>query len=315
MWQNVSERREEISLLQSIGWKRWSIRRLILAEGVFSGLFAALIGFTIALMIIWGLYHAFPAEEIGFILMTGLIPVFIGVLGTILPAERAVRIVPNRGMGGNISNRKAVEKRLKWVVISTSLLIFGTFLFTMVRVAPNIEHANSNVEVEQVFNPTEGSVEKIDREEPISSRDESANSYEAPSDYLIELHTGENSESKGWGGVLFYEAKEVESSMPPPEPGMKNIAIEFNFEIRDTMSYHMRPDHHFTLIDGEESYHPVDIKIIETIGWEDEQWLHGIQDGRMHAVLEFTVHDSIDNYGLLLKNGTLGDGIMVKFEK
>ena len=105
-WQNVSERKEEISLLQAIGWKRWSIRRLILAEGIFSGLFAAFIGLTIAFFMIWGLYGAFPSEEIGFILATGLIPVVIGLIGTIFPAERAVRIIPNQGMGGNIPIEK-----------------------------------------------------------------------------------------------------------------------------------------------------------------------------------------------------------------
>ena len=118
------------------------------------------IGLTIAFLMIWGLYGAFPSEEIGFILATGLIPVVIGLIGTIFPAERAVRIIPSQGMGGNISNRKAVERRLKWVLISTSVLLVGTFLFTMVKVAPKIERANKGIEVEQAFSPTEGSVEK-----------------------------------------------------------------------------------------------------------------------------------------------------------
>ena len=313
MWQNVSERREEISLLQSIGWKRWSIRRLILVEGVFSGLFAAVIGLTIAFIIIWALYAAFPVEEIGFILATGLIPIIIGVIGTIFPAERAVRIVPNQGIGGNISNRKAVERRLKWVVISTSLLLVGTFIFTMVQVAPNIENVNS--EVEQAFNPTEGNVEKVDNQNQTSDTDESENSYEAPSEYLFEFNAEETSESTSYGGVLFYEAKEVDSSLPTPDSGMKNIAIEFTYEILENTWYDMRPKNDFSLLVGEESYRPVDFSLIEEVGWENERWLHGTEDGKMHGILEFSVPDTVENYGLLLQNGSLGPGIMIRFEK
>ncbi|WP_052360753.1 ABC transporter permease [Oceanobacillus manasiensis] len=314
MWQNISERREEISLLQSLGWKRWSIRRLILVEGVFSGLFAALIGLIIALIIIWTLYAAFPVEEIGFILATGLIPILIGVIGTIFPAERAVRMVPNQGIGGNISNREAVDKRLKWAVISISVLLVGSFIFTMVQVAPNIENAKSDVEVEQAFNPTEGNVEKIDNSNPTTDGDELENAHEEPSDYLFEFNTEETSESTGYGGILFYEAKEVESSLPKPEAGMKNIAIEFTFEVRDTMTYDMRPKIHFSILDGEEPYKPVSLRVIEAEGWENERLLHGIHDGKLHAVIEFTVPDSVEDYGLLLKNGTVGNGIMVRFD-
>ena len=110
MWQNVSERREEISLLQAIGWKRWSIRRLILAEGIFSGLFAAVIGLTIAFLMMWGLYGAFPKDEIGFILATGLIPVVIGLIGTIFPAERAVRIISKSRDGWKYFESKSCGK-------------------------------------------------------------------------------------------------------------------------------------------------------------------------------------------------------------
>src|SRR5699024_867941 len=151
MWQNISERREEIALLQSIGWRRSKIRRLILAEGFFSGLFAAWLGLSVAFVLIWSLYQAFPGEEGGFILMTGFIPVSIGIIGTIIPAERAVRIVPSQGVSGNISNRKAVERRLRWVIASAAVLLAGTFVYTMIQIAPNIESSNTGAEVEEVF--------------------------------------------------------------------------------------------------------------------------------------------------------------------
>nr|WP_246231621.1 FtsX-like permease family protein [Sporosarcina jiandibaonis] len=314
MWQNVSERREEISLLQAIGWKRWSIRRLILVEGMFSGLFAAMIGLTIAFLMMWGLYSAFPKEEIGFILATGLIPVVIGLIGTIFPAERAVRINPSEGMGGNISNQKAVEKRLKWVLISTSILLVGTFLVTMVKVTPKIERAHTGVEVESAFSPTEGGVEgKTDFNKPSlnTEHEKKEKVYETPGEYELEFASTETSQGKL---ALSYEAKEVESSFPTVEAGEKNIAIEFSFEVLDSMTHEMRPKQNFSLVVGEESYRPVEVKVLESDSWKDEHWLEGYRDGQMRAVLEFTVPDNVESYGLLLRNQTLGKGIMVWFE-
>lgn len=320
MWQNVSERREEISLLQAIGWRRWSIRRLILAEGVFSGLFAALIGLSLAFLIMWGLYGAFPTEEIGFILATGLIPVVIGVIGTIFPAERAVRIIPNQGMGGNITNRKAVEKRLKWVVISTSILLVGSFLMTMIKVAPNIEQANDGNEVEYTFSPTEG---EASVKEPKDTDEQNVNADDADDeiiligvdDYLLEFNSSQTTEDVGWGGLLYYTAKEVESTLAISESGMKAVAIEFTFEIRDSAGYDIQPKRNFTLINGEESYSPEKVTILEVEGWENEEWLLGYEDGKMRAVLEFKVPEEIESYGLVLKNRTLGYGVLIKFGK
>lgn len=40
--------------------------------------------------------------------------------------------------------------------------------------------------------------------------------------------------------------------------------------------------------------------LIEAEAWENEQWLHGNQNGKIHAVLDFTVPDQVKSYGLLL---------------
>ncbi|MFS0674911.1 FtsX-like permease family protein [Ornithinibacillus sp. 179-J 7C1 HS] len=318
MWQNVSERSEEISLLQAIGWKRWSIRRLILAEGVFSGFFAAIIGLALAFLMMWGLYGAFPTEEISFILATGLIPVVIGLIGTIFPAERAVRIVPSQGIGGNFSNKKTSERRLRWVVISTFTLLVGTFLFTMVKVAPNIERDVSKGEVEQAFSPTEGDIadgetkNKVEKS-PASSEPDNEGSQEVPREYLLEFNSDETSKDAGWGGVLLYSAKEVKSTLPAPETGMKNIAIEYSFEILDSATYEMRPKKDFSLIVDESTFLPEDIKVLDAEAWEEEQWLKGYHGGSIRAVLEFTVPESVVSYGLLFKNRTIGKGIMIRF--
>ena len=138
---------------------------------------------------------------------------------------------------------------------------------------------------------------------------------EPPGEYELEFKADETSKNTGWGGILFYEAKEIESSLPSAESGMKNIAIEFTFEILDSMTYGMRPQHHFSLLVGEESYRPSKVTVLESEAWDDEQWLNGYRDGKIHAVLEFTVPENVESYGLLLKNGEVGKGIMVRFEK
>ncbi|MBE1556779.1 ABC transporter permease [Sporosarcina limicola] len=134
MWQNIAERQQEIALLKAVGWKNRNVRFLILTEGMFSGLFAAIIGLTLTFGMMWGLYRQFPTEELLFILSTGIVPILIGLVGTIIPAERAVRISPNQGMGGNFSNRKAVERRMKWVLITALLLLAGGFIYTVIQV-------------------------------------------------------------------------------------------------------------------------------------------------------------------------------------
>ena len=95
---------------------------------------------------------------------------------------------------------------------------------------------------------------------------------------------------------------------------MKNIAIEFTFEILDNSSYEMQPKHNFSLLVGEETYRPVKVEVLETEAWIEERQLNGYRGGKMRAVLEFTVPDDVDRYGLLLRNNSVGKGFMVWFE-
>lgn len=100
MWQNISERRAEIALLKAIGWRNGAIRRLILMEGFLIGFLAGLIGILMSIGLVWGMYRAFPYEHLGFLLATGIVPVIAGLLGSILPAEKAVRVSPSDGVRG-----------------------------------------------------------------------------------------------------------------------------------------------------------------------------------------------------------------------
>lgn len=134
MWQNISERQEEMALLKALGWRNGSIRLLIWMEGLFSGLFAAMIGLSLALMLIIFMYQDIPMTELPFILATGLIPIIVGIIGTIIPAERTVRMSPASGMRGNYSNKKTSEKSMKWLLLTLFLSISALFVYLFVQI-------------------------------------------------------------------------------------------------------------------------------------------------------------------------------------
>lgn len=135
-WQNVSERQEEIALLKAIGWRNRNIRFLIWFEGLLSGLFAAIVGFGVAIAILFNLYNDYPMEELPYIIAVGIIPLVIGVLGTILPAERAARILPNQAISGYYTNRRTTERVVRIILIVFTIGLIGTFIYLMFQLLP-----------------------------------------------------------------------------------------------------------------------------------------------------------------------------------
>lgn len=65
MWQNVSERSEEISLLKAIGWRKGSIRRLILWEGAIAGILSGVLSLILGSVFITLLYREYWARNCG----------------------------------------------------------------------------------------------------------------------------------------------------------------------------------------------------------------------------------------------------------
>lgn len=136
MWQNIAERQEEIALLKAVGWRNRHVRVLIWLEGLLSGIFAAIIGLSLAFLMMWALYQELPTEQLRFILSTAGIPLIIGILGTVLPAERAVRISPVQGMAGRYGNRIIVERVMKWGLLLFFTVLIGVFIYMMIQVIP-----------------------------------------------------------------------------------------------------------------------------------------------------------------------------------
>ncbi|MGX8179022.1 FtsX-like permease family protein, partial [Exiguobacterium artemiae] len=131
MWQNINERKPQLAVLKATGWRDGWIRLLVLTEGMLTGLFAGLIGLLIALTMIGYVYNQFPVNELLFLSMMLFIPVVTGVLGALLPAQRAVRITPNAVIGGVAVNAEATERRFKLALgsIGVALVVGVTSLF------------------------------------------------------------------------------------------------------------------------------------------------------------------------------------------
>ncbi|WP_029333643.1 FtsX-like permease family protein [Exiguobacterium oxidotolerans] len=131
MWQNVNERKSQLAVLKATGWRDGQVRLLVLSEGMMTGLLAGILGLLIALGLIGFVYNQFPMGELGFLSIMLLIPVITGILGALLPAQRAVRISPNAAIGSVVSNQKATERQFKIALgsIGTVLVVGVSALF------------------------------------------------------------------------------------------------------------------------------------------------------------------------------------------
>ncbi|MDN3450348.1 M1 family aminopeptidase [Planococcus sp. APC 3906] len=158
MWQNVSERQSQIAVLKATGWQNNSVRMLVLWEGILTGLAGGVIGIAISLVLIYSLYGQLPIEELGFLSLTLMIPVVTGVLGALLPAQKAARTLPYQAINGTLHNSKKVERQFKSALgIAGAALLVGLsslFLYTM----PEFDNGSSASISEQATTGTEGQV-------------------------------------------------------------------------------------------------------------------------------------------------------------
>lgn len=129
MWQNISERSQEIALLKAIGWKNRSVRILVWTEGVIIGLGASLLTISGTLGVLMTQYSQLATEILVSILFTGLIPTIVALIASIIPAERAASISPVEGLKGQYTNQKIIEHRMKRFMMISLFLLIGTVIF------------------------------------------------------------------------------------------------------------------------------------------------------------------------------------------
>jgi putative ABC transport system permease protein len=101
MMTSVLERTQEIGILRAIGWPRWRVVTMILLESCALALFACIIGCVLAVLLTWALSQASAAKgilsptiDVQVILQGFALALGIGVLGAMIPAWRAARMLP-----------------------------------------------------------------------------------------------------------------------------------------------------------------------------------------------------------------------------
>lgn len=186
MWQNVAERQSQIAVLKATGWQNQSVRMLVLWEGIFTGLFAGVIGMALSLTMIYWIYGQLPAAEFGFLSLTLWIPILTGVLGALLPAQKAVRILPYQAINGLLQNSKKVERQFKWALgIAGTSLVVGILSLVVATLPELADSATSDPIPEQEETGTDGKLIAQD-----SSEDPAEAVLEAPEE-LPETTGGE----------------------------------------------------------------------------------------------------------------------------
>jgi putative ABC transport system permease protein len=101
MLTSVLERTKEIGILRAIGWTKRRVVSMILLESCGLALVASLLGCALAILLTWSLSQAPAAKGIlspsidWQILLQGVVlAVMIGILGALLPAWRAAKLLP-----------------------------------------------------------------------------------------------------------------------------------------------------------------------------------------------------------------------------
>jgi ABC-type antimicrobial peptide transport system permease subunit len=97
MWQNVTERSAELSVLKAFGWSNRSVQSLVLMEGLITGILSGIFGYLLSLGMINTIYQQLVIKEI-WLLSLAIIPIIVGLIGAFIPARMAVRINPVKGM-------------------------------------------------------------------------------------------------------------------------------------------------------------------------------------------------------------------------
>jgi len=101
MLTSVMERTQEIGVLRAIGWPQRRVVRMIVMESCGLTVVASILGTLLAVVLTWGLSQApivkgvlSPAIDLQVILQGWGLAVCIGLLGAVLPAWRAARMLP-----------------------------------------------------------------------------------------------------------------------------------------------------------------------------------------------------------------------------
>ena len=315
-WQNVSERQQEIGILQAIGWRRNSIRKLILAEGLYTGIAAMIFVVIVATGAVFFLYGELTLFGVTLILLSSLVPILTGLIGTLIPAERASRLTPMNGIRGVQKMSVKKEKILRRGMVVAMAVFVTAFGTVMVQAIMKIaDSEDSKVAVD--YTPTEGGTAT-----PISSGSTGNDSSEvespkedyvpfSKSDYAFEISsriTSDDIEDDYPKEYFYFEAKKV-SDNP--------LAIEFTFATReDTINYYMKPNIHFYIKQDDVLFRPKpnSVEILEVVGMTEDNYLKSNGEGMIRAVITFEDVDPFKQFYFVYSALQTGKGYAIRFD-
>lgn len=310
-WQNVSERQQEIGVLQAIGWRKGAIRKLILAEGIYTGIAAMVIVLIGATAAVWFLYGQLTLVGIALIVCASCIPVVTGIVGVLIPAERASRLTPMNSMRGVQKMSAKKEKQLRSaIVVVTALFVIG-FGVVMTQAVRNIAQAERQQTAESAA-LTEGEIVAPVKVSNTSTVQATEKLEEKPlfasvatSDYDYEISSKITTEETDFAHLFYMAAKKVSD-----EP----LAIEFTFTTRDNMKYYIKPLMHF-YIRQNGLHRAKSAEVSEVEGLDEEDYLQAFGEGTIRAVITFENVDPTEDFYFFFNNGRdTGRGYAVRFD-
>ncbi|WP_251135400.1 FtsX-like permease family protein [Exiguobacterium sp. s192] len=321
MWQNVNERKSQLAVLKATGWQDRMIRQLVLMEGLLTGLIAGIAGLLMAVFLILKMYHQFPTAELGFLSLTLLIPVATGVIGALLPAQRAVRITPNAAIGSVAVNSKTTERRFRLALgtIGGALVagVASLFLFATNETEPQ-PVATKTAETPVIT--TTGSKIKdgltgVKRDEPKASKaSDSAAIKKLMAKGSVPTFPGDPAlkDSYFWVGPLL---KEPPSSLKLEEKvGFRYITVPVYLEDEsgaEGESAYYYPNR-FPMYDGNTKYEPIDY-----VNRNKKAWKNGTDfalDQRSHVDLVYQVPEDQTRFVLIAAGDVIPRSRAVKIE-
>ncbi|MEI5906683.1 ABC transporter permease [Bacillus spongiae] len=280
IWQNISERQDELSLLKAIGWQNRSIRILVLLEGGYIGLMAGVVGMSFAMVIIRFMYGSFPTEQLFFLLSLMFIPVLTGIVGALFPAEKAVRQQSYEGLKGSAYS-KTVSKKEKWIyrALAASLVV-GIFVLLAQAVPEEGEKASNKTNEEETVVGTSGGlnqyeVEEVAADKTVEEDKEDKDIFDLLPDYILEsgfdlLTFGESNSKYNYEELHVGIPQEAPKDLVAPKEGYEYLSfpIVFNAEEHYEGEYYKYLPQRFVIMDSEgNEYKAKEFTVLEKENW------------------------------------------------
>jgi hypothetical protein len=254
---------------------------------------------------------------------TILIPILTGVIGAILPAEKAVKILPYQGIQGTFENTQKTEKRFKYVFSVAGAALFIGILSLLASAIPDIKHSNSSSDKREKIERTEGKVietftaeDETVKESTKQMGDNKGNHSNSIQSYIDSayktLKLGESHVVNNDADVLTFGHKvPTPTHMTKPNEGMEFITIPVTLELKsEDERFVFKPLSYRMMNNQGNEYQVKDMKIIENENWKDKVYIKS--PGKAKVLLTFEVPAHEEKLIMLVKHEWLPGNIVVE---